>query len=150
VAVLRLANVYGGGDFNMSRIVPDTISSLVKGRPPVIRSDGSPERDYIYAEDAAAGYLTVADSLESEDNYGRAWNLGAGARVSVLEMVNGLIAAAGSDLEPDIQGEGVPPGEIDRQQLDSTAIREELGWEPLWDLEKGLAATYDWYRENLG
>jgi CDP-glucose 4,6-dehydratase len=149
IAVTRLANVYGGGDFNMSRIVPDTLSSLLKGRAPVIRSDGSPERDYIYAEDAAAGYLTVADSLDSEANHGRAWNLGAGRRVSVLEMVQGLIAAAGSDLEPDIQGGGVPPGEIDRQQLDSTAIREELGWSPLWDLDKGLAATYEWYRSNL-
>ncbi len=149
VAVTRLANVYGGGDFNMSRIVPDTVSSLLKGKQPVIRSDGSPERDYIYAEDAAIGYLTVADSLDDEANYGRPWNLGAGRRVSVLEIVNGLIAAAGSDVEPDIQGEGVPPGEIDRQQLDSTAIREELGWTPKWELEKGLAATYEWYSGHL-
>ena len=49
VAVTRLANVYGGGDFNFSRIVPDTARALVRGERPVIRSDGTPERDYIYA-----------------------------------------------------------------------------------------------------
>ena len=57
VAVTRLANVYGGGDFNFSRIVPDTARALVEGERPVIRSDGTPERDYIYAEDAVDAYL---------------------------------------------------------------------------------------------
>jgi CDP-glucose 4,6-dehydratase len=149
IAVTRLANVYGGGDFNMSRIVPDTAQALVRGKRPVIRSDGSPERDYIYAADAAAGYLAVADSLDRPELHGRAWNVGAGKRITVLEIVRALIAAAGSDLEPDIQGDGVPAGEIDRQQLDSTAIREELGWEPAWGLERGLAETWAWYSQAL-
>ena len=45
-----------------------------------------------------------------------------------------------------MRGEGTPHGEIDRQYLDSTAIREQLGWEPQWDLERGLAATWEWYQ----
>ena len=64
VAVTRLANVYGPGDVNWSRLVPDTARALVRGERPVIRSDGTPERDYIYVEDAAAAYLAVADSLD--------------------------------------------------------------------------------------
>lgn len=149
VAVTRLANVYGGGDFNMSRVVPDTVQALIDGKRPVIRSDGSPQRDYIYAEDAAAGYLTVAESLDREELRGRAWNMGAGQLVSVLEIVQRLIAATGSDVEPDIQGSGVPDGEIDRQQLDSTAITTELGWAPRWSLDDGLAETYRWYQSAL-
>jgi CDP-glucose 4,6-dehydratase len=145
VAVTRLANVYGGGDPNLSRIVPDTIAALRDGNRPVIRSDGSPERDYLYVEDAVDAYLAIADSLDDRANWGRAWNAGTGTPVSVRELVERLVRAAGADLEPDVQGEGTPHGEIDRQFLDSSAIKAELGWEPRWDLDRGLAATWAWY-----
>lgn len=150
VAVTRLANVYGGGDVNWSRIVPDTMRALVRGERPVIRSDGSPVRDYIYVEDAVGAYLAVAESLDGEEHRGRAWNAGAGTPVSVRELVDRMIAVSGKDLEPDVQGAGTPPGEIDRQFLDSAAIGEELGWRPQWDLDRGLAATWEWYERRLG
>jgi CDP-glucose 4,6-dehydratase len=145
VAVTRLANVYGPGDVNWARVIPDTARALVRGERPVIRSDGSPERDYIYVEDAADAYLAVGDSLDDPANHGRAWNAGSGKPLSVLEIVTRLIEISGRDVEPDIQGTGVPHGEIDRQFLDSSAIKSELGWEPAWDLDRGLAATWEWY-----
>jgi CDP-glucose 4,6-dehydratase len=147
-AVTRLANIYGGGDPNPSRIVPDTIAALQDGKRPVIRSDGSPERDYMYVEDAVSAYLAIADSLDDPKNWGRAWNAGHGEPVAVRDLVSRLIAVSGVDVEPDIQGEGTPHGEIDRQFLDSSAIKSELGWEPAWDLDRGLAATWQWYREG--
>ena len=150
VAVTRLANVYGPGDVNWARVVPDTARALVRGERPVIRSDGTPERDYIYIEDAVAAYLAVAASLDDPGNHGRAWNAGSGEPLSVLEIVNRLIAISGRDVEPDIQGTGVPHGEIDRQYLDSTAIREELGWVPEWDIDRGLRVTWEWYERTLG
>src|SRR4051794_21213991 len=63
VAVTRLANVYGGGDCHWSRIVPDCSRALVRGERPIIRSDGTPERDFLYVEDAVEAYLTVGLSL---------------------------------------------------------------------------------------
>ena len=60
------------------------------------------------------------------------------------------IAASGRDVEPDIQGEGTPHGEIDRQYLDSSAITRELGWSPAWDLDRGLRETYAWYERQRG
>lgn len=149
-AVTRLANVYGGGDFNFSRIVPDTARALVRGDRPVIRSDGTPERDYIYAEDAVDAYLAIAASLDDEAMRGRAWNAGAGKPYSVSEIVGRLIAVSGRDVEPDVQGEGTPRGEIDRQFLDSSRIRDELGWEPRWSLDDGLRETWAWYERHLG
>ncbi len=149
VAVTRLANVYGPGDVNWSRLVPETARALVRGERPVIRSDGTPARDYIYVEDAADAYLAVAGSLDSRENWGRAWNAGSGEPHSVLEVVERLIAISGRDVEPDIQGTGVPHAEIDRQFLDSTAIREELGWTPQWDLDSGLRAAWEWYERTL-
>ena len=53
VVITRCGNFYGGGDLNWNRIVPGTIRSVIRGERPVIRSDGSPERDFLYVEDAA-------------------------------------------------------------------------------------------------
>ena len=150
VAVTRLANVYGPGDVNWARVVPDTARALVRGERPVIRSDGTPERDYLYVEDAVEAYLAVAASLDDPDNRGRAWNAGSGEPRSVLEIVTRLIEISGRDVEPDVEGTGVPHGEIDRQFLDSTALRDELGWRPKWDLDAGLRATWEWYERRLG
>ncbi len=149
VAVSRLANVYGGGDINFSRLVPDTARSLVEGRAPVVRSDGNPERDWLYVADAVDAYLLIAGSLDRPELRGRAWNAGSGAAVSVLDLVRTLSAVSGRDLEPDVQGEGTPHGEIDRQVLDATAIREHLGWAPRFDLESGLRETWRWYEARL-
>jgi CDP-glucose 4,6-dehydratase len=149
VAVTRMANTFGGGDLNWSRIVPDTARALVAGRRPVIRSDGTPERDYLYVEDAVDAYLAVASSLEDPNHRGLAWNVGLGTPVSVLELVRTLIAVSGRNVEPDVRGPAVPPGEIDRLYPDSTAIREQLGWFPRWDLESGLEASYGWYERYL-
>ncbi|HEV7918846.1 MAG TPA: GDP-mannose 4,6-dehydratase [Solirubrobacterales bacterium] len=149
VAVTRLANVYGGGDFNFSRLVPDTIRAIIAGECPVIRSDGSPERDFIYAADAVDAYLTIAEGLKDDGNRGLAFNAGAGRPWPVLEIVRTLLEISGSDLEPDIQGSGTPDGEIDRQFLDSTLIQERLGWRPEWSLQDGLAETYAWYERVL-
>jgi CDP-glucose 4,6-dehydratase len=149
VAVTRLANVYGGGDLNWSRIVPDTCRALARGAAPAIRSDGTPERDYLYVEDAVEAYLAVARSLDDGRWRGRAWNAGWGSPLPVREIVDRLIAISGSGVAADVRGSGTPHGEIDRQYLDSTAIRGELGWEPRVALDEGLRRTYEWYAERL-
>lgn len=147
VAVVRLANVYGGGDFAFSRLVPDACRALVAGDRPVLRSDGTPELELVYVQDAVAAYLAVAESLSDAANLGRAWNAGAGDPVPVLEVVRRLIRAAGQEVEPDVRGE--PGANAERHALDSSAIRAELGWAPEWDLDRGLAATYEWYAGAL-
>jgi CDP-glucose 4,6-dehydratase len=148
VAVTRLANLYGPGDLNWSRIVPDSARALARGEAPVIRSDGTPERDYLYVLDAVDAYLAIAASLDRPELNGRAWNAGWGKPIPVIDVVRTLIEVSGRGGEPDVRGEGTPHGEIDRQYLDSTAIREQLGWEPQWDLQRGLAATWEWYERR--
>ena len=59
VAVTRFANVYGGGDLNFSRLIPEAIVAVLDGRRPAIRSDGSPERDFLHVDDAVAAYLAI-------------------------------------------------------------------------------------------
>ena len=147
-AVTRLANVYGGGDRNESRLVPSAAHALVRGEAPVINSDGTPERDFIYIDDAVDAYLAVAGSLGEEAHRGRAWNAGSGTPVSIADLVGRLTAASGKDLEPDVRGTPDPEAPVDRQYLDSGPIEHELGWQARTDLDSGLAATYSWYAEH--
>jgi CDP-glucose 4,6-dehydratase len=148
VAVTRFANLYGGGDLNYSRLVPEAVSAVIDGRRPVIRSDGTPERDFIYVEDAVAAYLAIAEALDGDGARGQAFNAGGDRPHSVAEIVKLICEVAGADVEPDIQGTGNPAGEIDRQFLDSTKIREVCGWRPEVELKEGLRRTVEWYRAH--
>jgi CDP-glucose 4,6-dehydratase len=149
VAVTRFGNVFGGGDLNFSRLIPGTIRALLAGERPVIRSDGSMQRDFLYAQDAVAAYLAIAVSLDRPELRGRAWNASIGRPASVLEVVTRLVEISGLELEPDIRGRGAPHGELERQWLDCGAIAADLGWQAEWDLQAGLRATFEWYASEL-
>lgn len=154
LAVTRFANIYGGGDLNFSRLIPETVVAALEGRAPVIRSDGSPERDFLHVEDAVAAYLAIAEALGSGEAFnaggaaGEAFNAGGDSPHSVREVVELIAAASGSGVEPDFQGAGNPDGEIDRQFVDSTKLRELTGWRPGVGLEEGLLRTLEWYRDH--
>jgi CDP-glucose 4,6-dehydratase len=145
VAVTRFANLYGGGDRNFSRLIPETVTAVLDGRRPIIRSDGSPERDFLYVEDAASAYLAVADALASGHAGGEAYNAGWGRPHPVREVVELICELGPGEVQPDYQGSGNPSGEIDRQYLDSSKIREGVGWQPAMDLRDGLGRTLEWY-----
>ncbi|MGH2953148.1 MAG: NAD-dependent epimerase/dehydratase family protein [Solirubrobacterales bacterium] len=145
VAVTRFANIYGGGDLNFSRLIPEAVCAALDGRSPILRSDGSPERDFLYIEDAAGAYLAIADNLDREEVRGRAFNAGGGRAHAVGDVVATITRLAGTGVEPDVRGAGNPEGEIDRQYVDPTRLRETCGWEPAVELEQGLQRTIDWY-----
>ena len=148
VAVTRFANLYGGGDLNRSRLIPESIAAALSGRSPVIRSDGSPRRDYLHVDDAVAAYLAIAGAVLEGPAAGLAINAGHGEPVSVLEIVETICRLAGSDVTPDVRGEGPPVGEIPAQWVDPTLIEQLTGWKASIPLEEGLSRTIDWYREH--
>lgn len=148
VAVTRFANLYGGGDLNRSRLIPEAVGAALAGRAPVIRSDGSPERDFLYVDDAVDAYLRLADALDGDGARGEAFNAGGGAPHAVRDVVARICAIAGTAVEPDVRGSGTPDGEIDRQYVDASKLRALTGWEPQVDLDEGLRRTVQWYREH--
>lgn len=148
VCITRCGNFYGGGDLNWNRIVPGTIRSILRGKQPVIRSDGSFIRDYFYVEDGAAAYMHLAEQLALKPELaGEAFNLSTEIQVSVLQLVEKLLELTGSPLKPLVLGEAC--NEIKHQYLDAAKAREMLDWKPLFSLDEGLARTISWYRNHL-
>jgi CDP-glucose 4,6-dehydratase len=145
VAVARCGNIFGGGDLNWSRIVPDTIRACLHGQRPVIRSDGTFVRDYIYVKDVSHAYLRLAEGIDEAGAAGEAFNFSPERPVTVLELVSSIQRLLGcEDLAPDIQN--TAQGEIHSQYLDASKAGRVLGWAPRFGLDDGLAETIDWYR----
>lgn len=152
-AVTRCANIYGPGDLNFSRIIPDTIRSIVLNKDPIIRSDGTPLRDYIYVDDVVSAYLCLASalSLKPQKIKGKAFNFGTGKPISVIKLVNLLIKISGKpQLRPEVMLKTKIKGEIDKQYLSSIKARKVLGWKPQNSLCSGLDKTFKWYVAYLG
>lgn len=145
VRVTRAANLYGPGDVNEDRIVPEACRALLAGRKIVLRSDGSPRRDWLWVDDAVDGYLRLAEDA-AHGGY-EVYNLGTNRETSVREVVEILLGAAGRGPDDlDIQGKGTPPGEISRQRLDASKIAARLDWRPKVPVEEGLPRTLEGYR----
>ena len=148
VAITRCGNFYGGGDLNWNRLVPGTIRSVIRGERPVIRSDGKYVRDYFYAEDGAAANMILAEALATRPELrSQAFNFSNETQVTVLELVDRLLALMDSNLKPDIRNDAT--NEIRHQYLDATRAREALQWKPLFTLDEGLRRTIDWYKAFL-
>ena len=146
-AVTRCANIYGPGDFNFSRIIPDTVRAAIFNKDPIIRSDGTPLRDYIYIDDVVDAYLILAKKLYNKSiNPGEAFNFGSCKPVSVLSLVKNILSIANKqNLKPVILSKGKIKGEIDRQYLSSCKASSKLGWSTRVTLAQGLKKTYAWY-----
>lgn len=147
VCITRFGNFYGGGDLNFNRIVPQTIRSVIRNEPPVIRSDGTYVRDYIYIEDAVHAYLLLAEKMAQDSSlYGEAFNFSCEAPITVLELVEKILLLMDCpQLKPRVLNEA--PHEIRRQYLSAQKARERLGWKPLFTLEEGLQRAIKWYQE---
>jgi CDP-glucose 4,6-dehydratase len=144
VCITRCGNFFGGGDLNWNRIVPGTIRSIIRNERPVIRSDGTLMRDYIYIEDGTAAYCLLTEQMaERPELWGEAFNFSHGVRWTVLDIVKKILELMSSPLQPDIRNEA--QNEIKNQYLDSVKAAKMLDWQPIFTLEQGLASTIQWY-----
>jgi CDP-glucose 4,6-dehydratase len=148
VTVARCGNIYGGGDFNWSRIVPGTIRDLLNKKRPVLRSDGTLVRDYVHVDDVVSAYLKLAEVSQSKNLNGEAFNFSRDEPVSVLELYREISwTVVGKYVEPDIQD--IAKSEIKDQHLNSGKARSVLGWTSSVTLQNGLEKTINWYKSYL-
>jgi CDP-glucose 4,6-dehydratase len=150
VAVVRCANVYGGGDLNFSRIVPYAIQCILTEQPIVLRTDGSSRREYLYVEDAVSGMLAAGERLGCGPVSGQSFNLGSGDVLDALTLIGLMEKIAGRSAPEVIRSRETAPGEILHQSLNWSRAARVLGWRPNVKVESGLEQTIRWYRSFLG
>lgn len=144
-AIVRCGNLFGGGDLNFSRLIPGVILACLKGERFLIRSDGKFVRDFLYVEDAADAYLTLAERLADDPSLaGEAFNFGLELRPTMLELVDQVLGMMGrSDLAPVVQN--IASAEIREQYLDAGKAKMRLNWSPRYGMDEGLRRTIEWY-----
>ncbi len=146
VGITRCGNLYGGGDLNFNRIVPQTMRHLHSNENPIIRSDGTFLRDYFYVDDAVDAYIVFAEKFLEKKLEGEAFNFGTENPISVISLVNKMIKIAGKEhLKPIISNTAT--GEIKDQYLSTKKARDILNWKPKHTLDEGLRKTYLWYEK---
>ncbi len=150
VAVARCANLFGGGDLNLSRTIPGAIAAAMNSQRFVIRSDGKFVRDFLYVKDAAASYMLLAEALSTNRSLaGEAFNFGLGLQLTVLEVVDMVFSLMGrKDLEPIIQN--IASSEIREQYLATDKAAKLLGWSPGYTMPEALSETIEWYQAHFG
>jgi CDP-glucose 4,6-dehydratase len=147
VTIARCGNIYGGGDLNWSRIVPGIVRALLRGERPVLRSDGTFRRDYIYVKDVVRAYMLLGECAADPRVRGEAFNFSDESPLSVLDMVNAIGRVMETTIDPEIRD--VAQGEIRDQYLDAAKAREVLRWSATYKIEAGLRETIAWYRALL-
>jgi dTDP-glucose 4,6-dehydratase len=144
VVVTRCSNNYGPFQFP-EKVVPLFVTNLLDGRKVPLYGDGGNIRDWLHVADHCAGIQLAL----AKGRPGEVYHIGGGTELTNLELTERLLAACGADWE---SVERVPDrkGHDRRYSLDISKISQELGYAPSVDLERGLAETVAWYRDNRG
>lgn len=149
VGIVRCGNLFGGGDLNLSRLIPGAVRATLRGENFRIRSDGKFIRDFLYVEDAVEAYLCLAEHLGKDPSLaGEAFNFGLGLRLTMLDLVDRILEIMGRpDLRPIV--ENITNNEIREQYMTSDKAHERLGWAPSYGMDEGLRRTVAWYRTHF-
>ena len=143
VVVTRCSNLYGGTDMNYSRIIPNTIRSIFKNKSPLIWTGAQNFiREFLYVEDAADAYLSIAKNINITK--GNAYNIGSGEKITIGELVVKILDKISTNVEIEYRERTFP--EISNQYLDSSKIKNDIGWEAKVKLDEGLRRTIDIYK----
>ncbi len=149
VCVTRCGNIYGPGDFNFSRLIPDAIRHVLRHKQFIIRSDGTFTRDYIFVKDVVDAYLLLAQSIEKRKLGGEAFNFSGEKPLSVLEVYRKIATNGngGKSIKPKILNQA--GHEIRHQYLSSRKAKKLLGWQAGYSFERGLKETLRWYEGKI-
>ncbi len=141
--ISNCSNNYGPYQ-HVEKFIPRQITNVIRGIRPKLYGAGQNVRDWIHADDHSSAVLTILE----KGRIGETYLIGADGEKdnkTVVELILTLMGqpADAYDHVTDRAGHDL------RYAIDSTRLREELGWMPQYgDFEAGLAATIDWYREN--
>lgn len=147
IATTRAGNVIGGGDWGMDRIIPDIIKATFENRKVIIRSPNA-VRPWQHVLEPLTGYLFLGQRLfEENEEFATAWNFGPYEKdcISVIDLVK-KIKNIWSKVDYEIQSAPPQFHENILLRLDCSKARFLLGWEPIWNIDKAIIKTIEWYR----
>jgi len=145
---LRYFNVFGrrqDPDGAYAAVIPKFINALIKGKSPVINGDGLQSRDFTYIENVIEANLRAFIALD--DANGQVFNIAYGDQIRLLDMYN-LIARMllKENIHPNFAAER--QGDIKHSCADISKAKELLGYKPIWNFERGIADTIEWYQQS--
>ena len=167
IATARAGNVIGGGDWAKDRLIPDILRAIEVGEPVRIRNPFS-IRPWEHVLEPLAGYLRLAENLYTEGhkfaeawNFGpsdddakpvewivermcRLWNEAQSCKATKLQSFKGVDTALPAATYAIDDGEH--PHEANYLKLDCSKSRQELGWQPRWNLSQTLEKIVEWHR----
>jgi dTDP-glucose 4,6-dehydratase len=138
VVITRSSNNYGPHQ-HPEKLIPKFITNAASGDSLPVYGDGSNVREWTYVTDNCRGI----DRVLRDGVPGEVYNIGSGEELSNLEVTRRIIEATGAseDLVEFVEDR---PGHDQRYALDTTKVTE-LGWEPRWTVDEGLAETVNYY-----
>ena len=141
--VVRCANLYGDGDLNWSRLIPNSMTLALRGKAPQVYGDAiHNKREWLYVKDAANAYVKLAEAGQPG-----AYNVGSGEQASPLEVANAICEMLNID-KPEVVEKTRDFYEIPEQKLNVDKIKR-LGWRHEFNLSQGLKRTGAWYEGYL-
>jgi len=139
INIVRCANIYGAGDLNLSRIIPNTITRILKKQEPQVYMGVLQfKRELIHVDDVCRAYMTIAEKGEP----GHIYNIGDNEFYTVFDTVKMICSLM--NVPPDLELIDRPFTEIPFQYLSSEKLKA-LGWEKRVGISEGLESTIKWY-----
>lgn len=153
VLTTNCSNNYGPYHFP-EKLIPLVIAKALAGEPLPVYGDGKQVRDWLFVRDHCAAIRTVL----KKGRVGETYNVGGNSEKQNIEVVKTICAlldqrrprADGKPRESQIAFVADRPGHDRRYAIDASKLKNELGWEPAWTFERGIAETVDWYLNNQG
>jgi CDP-glucose 4,6-dehydratase len=148
LASTRAGNVIGGGDWADDRLIPDVMRAVSTGKKVLIRNPRA-TRPWQHVLEPLSGYLMLGQKLlEGKKEFAEAWNFGSDDAGNLdVENVLRRIRTGWDKLEYEIEANKDNPHEASLLRLDCSKARTRLKWKPVWDIDKTLAVTAQWYKE---
>ena len=151
VLTTNCSNNYGPYHFP-EKLIPLIIARALAGEPLPVYGDGKNVRDWLFVGDHCQAIRTVLE----KGRVGETYNVGGNAEMQNIEVVHAICAllderAPRADRKPrssQITFVADRPGHDRRYAIDASKLRDELGWEPEYTFEQGIAETVDWYLAN--
>ena len=145
---LRYFNVFGrrqDPEGAYAAVIPKFIRQLINNERPTINGDGKQSRDFTYIENVIEANIKACAA--PHEAAGEAYNVAYGGREYLIDIYYLLCEALDKDIEPIFGPER--PGDIRHSNADISKAKENLGYSPEYDFERGIKEAIAWYRENL-